>query len=104
MKFLYQLLRVACFIVLPVFFDQKELTPQPIKNMLLAFIAGVITAELFLFFITASKLRTLFFLFPLIASSVMIFPYRGDLEYFIFSDQLTIAGTFLLCLIFYVDR
>ncbi|MDB5227238.1 MAG: hypothetical protein JWN78_1431 [Bacteroidota bacterium] len=104
MKIIYQLLRVACFIALPLFFQQKELTPQPVKNMLLAFLAGVITAEILVYFIKAFKVRTFLIFLPLILVLLFIFPYRFYLNLFAWQDRILIYDGVVFSLLYILDR
>jgi hypothetical protein len=105
MKYAHKALRVACFLALPLFFQQQELTPQPIKNMLLAFMAAVISADLLYYFLRNTKRRIYnMFILPLLAVIATLLPYLSMVQYFEPKDQLLMVGTILLSLLYYLDK
>lgn len=101
MRLIYNVLRIACYIGLPLFFQQTTLMPQPVKNMLSAFMIATTVAELFQYF-----LRKLPFLryIPAIATFFSIYPYLSQFRYFEAQHQMIIIGTFLLSLGYAADR
>lgn len=104
MKTTYQLFRIACFIASPLFFLQKELTPQPVKNILLAFIATVIAIEILLYFVHYAKISLLLIITPLIVVLLFVFPYRDDLAYFDHFDQGLIYSSIILSMFYFIDK
>ena len=104
MKTTYQLFRIACYIASPLFFLQKELTPQPVKNILLAFITSVIAVEILLFIVHYAKIYLLLIITPLIVVLLFVFPYRDDLAYFDHFDQWLIYSTIILSMFYFIDK
>lgn len=101
---IYQLVRIACFIALPLFFRLKELAPQPVKNMLSAFIASVIITEIFQYFLRSSQIRSFLSSLPFLAVLAFIYPYLSDIGYFEETDRLVIYLSIGLSLIYFLDR
>ncbi len=105
MTYAHKALRVACFLALPLFFQQQELTPQPIKNMLLAFMAAALVSDIKIYLLRNTKnVPSVFYLLPFTAVLVSLMPYLSMINYFERKDQLLIAFIILLGLLYYLDK
>jgi hypothetical protein len=104
MKTAYYLLRIACYLALPLYFRFRSVTPQPVKDMLSAFLAAVVIAEGILFFLRNRSLRTLVMMLPLLACLGALYPFRTMLHYFSGADQAVMAALACISILYYFDR
>jgi hypothetical protein len=87
-----------------MFFLMKDLTPQPIQNMLSVFIAAVVISEITAPLFRKRQMSNFAYGFPLMGVVLMLLPYRDTFQYFSRPDQLLISGIFLLSLVYFADR
>lgn len=103
-KYSIVLIRVAVYILLPVFVYTRPMLPAPVKTQYLAFILAVLLAEAARRMTSNPGWLRWIHAAPLLASVGGIFPYRFQLGYFDTPHQLLIGLVVLLGTLYWAER